>query len=345
MFFCFPNEAANVTLTGGAHWTSLDYLKSPRLREKALWSGTSDYNATLVADRGATYYQRPLGCIAIVGHNLTSIGTLTVNASNFRAVSAANVAATYSGTGGLYGQGQITSAPNTLNGSTLYAGDLILLKDQTVTAQNGQYVVTTVGTGANGVWNRASTDAAVETDYSLGTAQPLARDSINAYPGLIVITSGGIVTNGDPFTNCRYLFITISDEDALNEGGIELSNLWISDAWEPVAGPSFGWSLGYEDPSLVETSIGGIDYFDERPKYRVLRFGADHMLADEWAEHGLAMSRDLGITQPLLFIMSTTDSNLGERVSFMGRLRTLSPIENPDPLMYSTSFELKELIA
>lgn len=338
MFFCFPNEAANVTLTGGENWTGLDHLKSQRFSEKAVWGGTYDYNAVFTVDRGASYYLKPLGCVGIVGHNLTGIAVLSVIGSNFRAVSSSNVTATYSGSGGLYGQGQMTAAPATLNGVALAAGDLILLKHQTVPAQNGQYVVTTVGTGANGVWNRNSTDYGVATTAFTATAQPLSRDSVTRYPGIVC------VINGDGFTNCRYLFVGVSDEDALNEGGIELSNLWISDAWEPVAGPSFGWSLGYEDPSLVETSIGGIDYFDERPKYRVVRFGADHMLADEWAEHGLAMSRDLGITQPLLFIMSTTDASLGERVSFMGRLRSLSPIENPDPLRYASAFEVKELV-
>ena len=51
-----------------------------------------------------------------------------------------------------------TSAPSTLDGVSLSVGDRILVKDQTTAAQNGIYTVTTVGTGANGVWTRA-TDA------------------------------------------------------------------------------------------------------------------------------------------------------------------------------------------
>lgn len=49
-------------------------------------------------------------------------------------------------------------APNTLDGVTLAASDRILVKDQTTASQNGLYVVTTLGTGANGTWTRA-TDA------------------------------------------------------------------------------------------------------------------------------------------------------------------------------------------
>ena len=46
-------------------------------------------------------------------------------------------------------------APNTLDGVTLAANDRVLVKDQTTPNQNGIYVVTTLGTGANGTWTRA----------------------------------------------------------------------------------------------------------------------------------------------------------------------------------------------
>src|SRR5205085_10291477 len=47
-------------------------------------------------------------------------------------------------------------APNTLDGVTLAANDRILVKDQGTRSQNGIYVVTTLGTGANGTWTRAT---------------------------------------------------------------------------------------------------------------------------------------------------------------------------------------------
>lgn len=50
------------------------------------------------------------------------------------------------------------SAPNTLDGVTLAFNDRILVKDQTASAQNGIYYVSTLGTGANGTWTRV-TDA------------------------------------------------------------------------------------------------------------------------------------------------------------------------------------------
>lgn len=47
-------------------------------------------------------------------------------------------------------------APNALDGVTLAVNDRVLVKDQTTTNLNGIYVVTTLGTGANGTWARAT---------------------------------------------------------------------------------------------------------------------------------------------------------------------------------------------
>lgn len=47
------------------------------------------------------------------------------------------------------------SAPNVIDGVTLVASDRILVKSQTLPAQNGIYTVTTLGTGANGTWTRS----------------------------------------------------------------------------------------------------------------------------------------------------------------------------------------------
>lgn len=48
-------------------------------------------------------------------------------------------------------------APNTIDGgNALTLGDRILVKNQGTPAQNGIYTVTTVGTGANGTWTRAT---------------------------------------------------------------------------------------------------------------------------------------------------------------------------------------------
>jgi hypothetical protein len=70
-----------------------------------------------------------------------------------------------------------TGAPNTIDGVTLTVGARVLVKNQTTPAQNGIYTVTTVGTGANGVWAR-STDA--DTAAELTDATVLVQEGTDA---------------------------------------------------------------------------------------------------------------------------------------------------------------------
>lgn len=83
----------------------------------------------------------------------------------------------------------LTGAPNTLDGVTLVANDRILVKDQTTPAQNGLYTITTLGTGANGVWARAldqDTWAEVPSAYvwvEMGTVNADTGWTCTADPG------------------------------------------------------------------------------------------------------------------------------------------------------------------
>jgi hypothetical protein len=81
-----------------------------------------------------------------------------------RTATTANVG-TYTATAGASTRGQIR-APNVLDGVTLIATNRILVKNSTNGAANGIYVVTTAGTGANGVWDRA-TDFDADTEVTM----------------------------------------------------------------------------------------------------------------------------------------------------------------------------------
>lgn len=91
-----------------------------------------------------------------------------------------------------------SAAPNTLDGVTLAANDRILVKNQTLPAENGIYTVTTLGTGANGVWTRATdadTSAEVTTGMYLyveeGTATNKGQYVLNT-PGPITLGTTGL---------------------------------------------------------------------------------------------------------------------------------------------------------
>lgn len=108
---------------------------------------------------------------------------------------------TYNATGGTSTRGQITGAPNTLDGVSLAAGNRILVKNQTTGtgAANGIYVVSTLGTGANGVWDRA-TDFDADAEVTAGAYVWVTEGSTQADSGWVLTTNDPIVVGGSSGT-------------------------------------------------------------------------------------------------------------------------------------------------
>ena len=78
---------------------------------------------------------------------------------------------------------------------TLAANDRILLKNQTTGAQNGIYVVSTVGTGSNGVWDRA-TDFDTDAEVTAGAFTFVEEGTANSDSGWVLTTNNPIVIGG-----------------------------------------------------------------------------------------------------------------------------------------------------
>lgn len=92
-----------------------------------------------------------------------------------------------------------SSAPNVVDGVTLVAGDRVALVGQTVSAQNGIYVVQTLGTGSNGVWIR-STDADSSSEVTSGMTFDVSEGTANAGTTWLLVTTDPIVLNTTSLT-------------------------------------------------------------------------------------------------------------------------------------------------
>ena len=82
-------------------------------------------------------------------------------------------------------------APNTLDNVALAANDRILVKDETTASLNGLYVITTLGTGANGTWTRA-TDADQAGELTSGAVVSVEEGTTNADTQWTLTTDGTI---------------------------------------------------------------------------------------------------------------------------------------------------------
>lgn len=123
--------------------------------------------------------------------------------TSVRAASTTNITVTYTSTGGTSARGQITAAPNTLDGVSLAVNDRILLKDQTTGAQNGIWVVSTVGSGANGVWDRA-TDFDTDSEVTSGAFTFVTEGTVNDNSGWVLTTNDPIVIGGASGTSLAF---------------------------------------------------------------------------------------------------------------------------------------------
>jgi hypothetical protein len=186
-------------------------------------NGNPTFRALLAADisnlssQSLTLFSAPTADLSVGGYKLTNVAN-PVNANDavnkyyvdtyatgldikqsVRAASTDNLSVTYNATGGTSGRGQITGAPNSLDGIALAAGNRILLKDQTASAQNGIWVVTTLGTGANGVWDRA-TDFDQDAEVTSGAFTFIEEGSVQTGQGWVLTTANPITVGGSAGT-------------------------------------------------------------------------------------------------------------------------------------------------
>lgn len=133
--------------------------------------------------------------------------------------------------------------------------------------------------------------------------------------------------------------------DSLNpDGYLEAGRLFVGDGWQPVHNMAYGAQIGFEARSLVDESIGGTEFFDEREDFRVARFALPRTQEDEALATGFELLRRQSITKDVFYMWDTADTVHVLRRSFIGRLRQLSPIEADFVQNFAHQFEIKELI-
>lgn len=140
----------------------------------------------------------------------------------------------------------------------------------------------------------------------------------------------------------RYYEIEFFDE-ANPDGYIQLGRIFIGKKYQPTVNMSLGSSVGFESRTLVDESISGAEYFDRRRSYRVARFDLSFMdLAESHLNSDLQKISDTD--SEVVFVYDPEDPVGLGRKSFLGRLRTLTPIEQPYTTLYRTSYEIKEML-
>lgn len=138
--------------------------------------------------------------------------------------------------------------------------------------------------------------------------------------------------------------MSIQVSDANNtDGYFQIGRLFASASWRPSINAIYGLSLQYEDASLIQTAFSGAEYATKKFKRRVVKFTLDKLPEAEMRYWTNELHNRQGVTDQVLFIKDTTQSSLTPD-SFLGRLRSLSPLESAAYGAASEAFEIAEVL-
>lgn len=171
-------------------------------------------------------------------------------------------------------------------------------------------------------------------NYWLGT---ITQEIRNSYQTPFISKSA------EPDT-ARYWRVQINDT-ANPAGYIQIGRLFMARGWTPTINYVYGAGLQYEDITPVERSLSGAEYFDVRPKFRVMQFQLDYLSEQDAYDFALDLQRVAGISGEVLVIPDGGADPLRQPlISYMGRLRQLSAIKQTQPTAFNVPFEVKELL-
>lgn len=143
--------------------------------------------------------------------------------------------------------------------------------------------------------------------------------------------------------NLRYWKVQISDAGN-SDGYVQIGRLFMARGWTPSVNYAYGASLGYQDPTPVDMSLSGAEYFDMRSKYRVMNFTMQYITDTEAYSYALELQRLAGVSGEVLVIPDPDTASTQPMRSFVGRLRQIGAVTQPQPTAYSVNFEVKELL-
>jgi hypothetical protein len=142
----------------------------------------------------------------------------------------------------------------------------------------------------------------------------------------------------------RYWLLEFDDSGSA-QGYIDLPRLFFAPGWQPTINMGVGATIGYEDRSIVQEALGGTEFFEVLEGRRVVRFRIDYLPQNEALTWALDMQRRLGIHGDAFFTWDPSDLANRHRFSFMGRLRSLSPVEAVTSTGYfRPAFEIAEIL-
>ena len=136
--------------------------------------------------------------------------------------------------------------------------------------------------------------------------------------------------------SARYWRITWSEQ-------MSCGRVFIGPRFKPANNFDWGPSFARESDSVVGKALSGMEFGDKRPSRRVWR-GAFSWLTPAEADAFDTLMASADITDEVYWIEEETDTTYRGKRWFLGRFRTLSPIEYPYLNVHKVGVEIGELL-
>lgn len=198
------------------------------------------------------------------------------------------------------------------------------------------FATSDVDTGWNDVWPAVYPDGTLEWEDENWWDRRYSLEEIQGYKPLLTVIL--------PVPYALQYWRVEIDDVTNPDGYLQFGRLFIGPAWQPAYNHSYGLTNAWETTTTVQTAVGGAEYFNEGPTFRVVRFSLDWLSQDEALAKAFEMDRRAGIHKEVLWIQNPSDTVHALRLRFLGRLRELTPIEHPYTNTNKKPYQIKELL-
>ncbi len=206
---------------------------------------------------------------------------------------------------------------------------------------------------------KASAGAGAYLDIDLGSAQSIGVVAVIAHTqasGTIRIQGGTSAGSGSAYDSTALAIYTGSDYAVTFtpasarywritcSAASTFGRVFIGPRFRPTD-TNFDWNPGFarESRSVIGEALSGMEFGDKRPSRRVWR-GAFSWLTPAEADAFDSMMNAVDITDEVYWIEEETDATYRGKRWFLGRFRTLSPIEYPYLNTHKVGVEIGELL-
>lgn len=141
----------------------------------------------------------------------------------------------------------------------------------------------------------------------------------------------------------KKVVIDIMDDDN-DDSFIQMGRLFLSEVFQPDYNISYGVQWNLSDPTLIDESLDGTEFFEVRPQVREVTMAFDFLSEQEAFSRMFRMRRDVGVSGEILFFHQINiDSRYPQR-TMLARASQADPVVHPDVARHTHNLSLKELI-